>query len=90
MQHLLCILVFNYFISFFHWIVRTEFDLFFSKDRTGRILFKLFDKDPSHMPGSLRDQVSANILVLLCLLFYFSCIISVTSSRCLPGIQLAL
>ncbi|XP_076942603.1 squamosa promoter-binding-like protein 14 [Bidens hawaiensis] len=27
------------------------------QDRTGRILFKLFDKDPSHLPGSLRTQV---------------------------------
>ncbi|KAJ9546146.1 hypothetical protein OSB04_025853 [Centaurea solstitialis] len=27
------------------------------QDRTGRILFKLFDKDPSHLPGSLRAQV---------------------------------
>ncbi|KAL1547124.1 SBP domain [Salvia divinorum] len=26
-------------------------------DRTGRIIFKLFDKDPSHMPGSLRSQI---------------------------------
>ncbi|XP_057794763.1 squamosa promoter-binding-like protein 14 [Salvia miltiorrhiza] len=28
-----------------------------AQDRTGRIIFKLFDKDPSHMPGSLRDQI---------------------------------
>ncbi|KAG9158131.1 hypothetical protein Leryth_000290 [Lithospermum erythrorhizon] len=28
-----------------------------AQDRTGRILFKLFDKDPSHLPGSLRAQV---------------------------------
>ncbi|KAK1441531.1 hypothetical protein QVD17_07506 [Tagetes erecta] len=27
------------------------------QDRTGRLLFKLFDKDPSHLPGSLRTQV---------------------------------
>ncbi|XP_008237887.1 PREDICTED: squamosa promoter-binding-like protein 14 [Prunus mume] len=27
------------------------------QDRTGRILFKLFDKDPSHLPGSLRTQI---------------------------------
>ncbi|KAK1431550.1 hypothetical protein QVD17_08010 [Tagetes erecta] len=27
------------------------------QDRTGRIMFKLFDKDPSHLPGSLRTQV---------------------------------
>lgn len=27
------------------------------QDRTGRISFKLFDKDPSHLPGSLRTQV---------------------------------
>lgn len=26
-------------------------------DRTGRILFKLFDKDPSHLPAALRKQV---------------------------------
>ncbi|KAF4365386.1 hypothetical protein CsatB_007948 [Cannabis sativa] len=26
-------------------------------DRTGRILFKLFDKDPSHFPGTLRTQI---------------------------------
>ncbi|CAA0824388.1 Squamosa promoter-binding-like protein 14 [Striga hermonthica] len=28
-----------------------------SQDRTGRIIFKLFDKDPSHLPGSLRTQL---------------------------------
>lgn len=27
------------------------------QDRTGRLSFKLFDKDPSHLPGSLRTQV---------------------------------
>ncbi|XP_073275170.1 squamosa promoter-binding-like protein 16 [Primulina huaijiensis] len=27
------------------------------QDRTGRIVFKLFDKDPSHLPGSLRSQI---------------------------------
>lgn len=27
------------------------------KDRTGRIMFKLFDKDPSQLPGALRTQV---------------------------------
>ncbi|KAI3465501.1 hypothetical protein Pfo_022164 [Paulownia fortunei] len=27
------------------------------QDRTGRIIFKLFDKDPSHLPGSLRTQI---------------------------------
>ncbi|CAN6580036.1 unnamed protein product [Malus baccata var. baccata] len=27
------------------------------QDRTGRILFKLFDKDPSHLPGTLRTQI---------------------------------
>ncbi|PON73252.1 SBP-box transcription factor [Trema orientale] len=27
------------------------------QDRTGRILFKLFDKDPSHFPGTLRAQI---------------------------------
>ncbi|KAK4389980.1 Squamosa promoter-binding-like protein 16 [Sesamum angolense] len=26
-------------------------------DRNGRIIFKLFDKDPSHLPGSLRAQI---------------------------------
>ncbi|KAK4489873.1 hypothetical protein RD792_000520 [Penstemon davidsonii] len=29
-----------------------------ARDRTGRIIFKLFDKDPSHLPGSLRTQIS--------------------------------
>ncbi|KAI3465503.1 hypothetical protein Pfo_022166 [Paulownia fortunei] len=28
-----------------------------AQDRTGRIIFKLFDKDPSHLPGSLRTQM---------------------------------
>ncbi|XP_039015200.1 squamosa promoter-binding-like protein 14 [Hibiscus syriacus] len=28
-----------------------------SQDRTGRIIFKLFDKDPSHFPGTLRTQI---------------------------------
>nr|GMD03765.1 squamosa promoter-binding-like protein 14 [Ipomoea batatas] len=28
-----------------------------AQDRTGRIMFKLFDKDPSHLPGSLRTQI---------------------------------
>ncbi|KAL6571965.1 SBP domain [Orobanche minor] len=28
-----------------------------AQDRTGRIIFKLFDKDPSHLPGSLRNQI---------------------------------
>ncbi|PIN08569.1 hypothetical protein CDL12_18858 [Handroanthus impetiginosus] len=28
-----------------------------AQDRTGRIVFKLFDKDPSHLPGSLRTQI---------------------------------
>ncbi|XP_042006581.1 squamosa promoter-binding-like protein 14 isoform X2 [Salvia splendens] len=28
-----------------------------AQDRTGRIIFKLFDKDPSHLPGSLRTQI---------------------------------
>ncbi|KAJ7967023.1 Squamosa promoter binding-like protein [Quillaja saponaria] len=28
-----------------------------AQDRTGRILFKLFDKDPSHFPGTLRTQI---------------------------------
>ncbi|GAA0141706.1 hypothetical protein LIER_02788 [Lithospermum erythrorhizon] len=28
-----------------------------AQDRTGRILFKLFGKDPSHLPSSLRAQV---------------------------------
>ncbi|KVI07573.1 Ankyrin repeat-containing protein [Cynara cardunculus var. scolymus] len=32
------------------------------QDRTGRILFKLFDKDPSHLPGSLRTQLEGNFL----------------------------
>lgn len=29
----------------------------FQQDRTGRIMFKLFEKDPSHFPGTLRTQV---------------------------------
>ncbi|XXG46349.1 hypothetical protein AAC387_Pa02g1215 [Persea americana] len=28
-----------------------------SQDRTGRIIFKLFDKDPSEFPGTLRTQI---------------------------------
>ncbi|XVF35785.1 hypothetical protein REPUB_Repub19eG0000900 [Reevesia pubescens] len=28
-----------------------------AQDRTGRIIFKLFDKDPSHFPGTLRSQI---------------------------------
>lgn len=28
-----------------------------SQDRTGRIIFKLFDKDPSSFPGNLRTQI---------------------------------
>ncbi|XP_047319938.1 squamosa promoter-binding-like protein 15 [Impatiens glandulifera] len=28
-----------------------------SQDRTGRIIIKLFDKDPSHLPGGLRTQI---------------------------------
>ncbi|KAF7829445.1 squamosa promoter-binding-like protein 14 [Senna tora] len=28
-----------------------------AQDRTGRIMFKLFDKDPSHFPGTLRTQI---------------------------------
>ncbi|KAL5780952.1 hypothetical protein ACOSQ2_011689 [Xanthoceras sorbifolium] len=28
-----------------------------AQDRTGRISFKLFDKDPSHFPGTLRTQI---------------------------------
>ncbi|KAK4859375.1 hypothetical protein QYF36_004440 [Acer negundo] len=28
-----------------------------AQDRTGRIIFKLFDKDPSHFPGTLRAQI---------------------------------
>ncbi|KAJ8747436.1 hypothetical protein K2173_007341 [Erythroxylum novogranatense] len=28
-----------------------------AQDRTGRIMFKLFDKDPSHFPGTLRMQI---------------------------------
>ncbi|KAJ6939961.1 squamosa promoter-binding-like protein 14 isoform X2 [Populus alba x Populus x berolinensis] len=27
------------------------------QDRTGRIIFKLFDKDPSHFPGTLRTKI---------------------------------
>ncbi|GKV33347.1 hypothetical protein SLEP1_g41869 [Rubroshorea leprosula] len=27
------------------------------QDRTGRIILKLFDKDPSHFPGTLRSQI---------------------------------
>ncbi|XWS24642.1 hypothetical protein CRYUN_Cryun28dG0120000 [Craigia yunnanensis] len=28
-----------------------------TQDRTGRIIFKLFNKDPSHFPGTLRAQI---------------------------------
>ncbi|KAA8514748.1 hypothetical protein F0562_017927 [Nyssa sinensis] len=28
-----------------------------AQDRTGKIIFKLFDKDPSHLPGTLRTQI---------------------------------
>ncbi|KAF2310822.1 hypothetical protein GH714_017456 [Hevea brasiliensis] len=28
-----------------------------AQDRSGRIIFKLFDKDPSHFPGKLRAQI---------------------------------
>ncbi|GAV65806.1 SBP domain-containing protein [Cephalotus follicularis] len=28
-----------------------------AQDRTGRIIIKLFDKDPSHLPGTLRAQI---------------------------------
>ncbi|XP_077210510.1 squamosa promoter-binding-like protein 15 [Tasmannia lanceolata] len=28
-----------------------------AQDRTGRIIFKLFDKDPSNFPGTLRNQI---------------------------------
>ncbi|XP_010256977.1 PREDICTED: squamosa promoter-binding-like protein 14 [Nelumbo nucifera] len=28
-----------------------------AQDRTGRIIFKLFDKDPSNFPGTLRSQI---------------------------------
>ncbi|XVE94349.1 hypothetical protein REPUB_Repub02eG0001500 [Reevesia pubescens] len=28
-----------------------------AQDRTGRIIFKLFDKDPSHLPRTLRTQI---------------------------------
>nr|AVV48328.1 squamosa promoter binding-like protein [Litchi chinensis] len=28
-----------------------------AQDRTGRIMFKLFDKDPSHFPNTLRTQI---------------------------------
>ncbi|XP_010270607.1 PREDICTED: squamosa promoter-binding-like protein 14 [Nelumbo nucifera] len=28
-----------------------------AQDRTGRIIFKLFDKDPSNLPGTLRTQI---------------------------------
>ncbi|KAJ0087175.1 hypothetical protein Patl1_09313 [Pistacia atlantica] len=31
-------------------------------DRTGRIIFKLFDKDPSHFPGALRTQPNDDLL----------------------------
>ncbi|XP_059636356.1 squamosa promoter-binding-like protein 14 [Cornus florida] len=29
----------------------------YAQDRTGRIIFKLFDKDPSQLPGTLRTQI---------------------------------
>ncbi|PKA51085.1 Squamosa promoter-binding-like protein 14 [Apostasia shenzhenica] len=28
-----------------------------AQDRTGRIIFKLFDKDPSNLPGTLRNEI---------------------------------
>lgn len=47
------------FLSFQFYLVRfcTVVDDFTPQDRTGRIIFKLFDKDPSHLPGTLRTQV---------------------------------
>jgi hypothetical protein len=41
-------------LSFF-WL--NLFVMVFQQDRTGRIMFKLFDKHPSHFPGTLRSQV---------------------------------
>lgn len=29
----------------------------FKQDRTGKIVFKLLDKDPSQLPGTLRSEV---------------------------------
>ncbi|KAK4781867.1 hypothetical protein SAY86_015969 [Trapa natans] len=29
----------------------------YQQDRTGRIMFKLFDRGPSHLPGALRSQI---------------------------------
>ncbi|KAK2371285.1 squamosa promoter-binding protein [Trifolium repens] len=34
-----------------------ERDVSIAVDRTGRIMFKLFDKHPSHFPGTLRSQI---------------------------------
>lgn len=44
---------------------------FLKQDRTGRILFKLFDKDPSHFPGTLRTQVWS-LLFTLASCYYFN------------------
>lgn len=39
------------------------YKLILPQDRTGKILFKLFDKDPSHFPNTLRSQVRIPFLV---------------------------
>ena len=33
------------------------FLMYFKQDRTGKIVFKLLDKDPSQLPGTLRTEV---------------------------------
>ena len=38
------------------------------QDRTGRIIFKLFDKDPSDFPRTLRTQVRSYLPILAFLL----------------------
>lgn len=43
-------------------------DIVPQQDRTGRIIFKLFDKDPSHLPGTLRTQVLSLLFLLVVLL----------------------
>jgi hypothetical protein len=41
------------------------------QDRTGRLIFKLFDKDPSHFPGTLRTKVSLLYILVLCVFLIY-------------------
>ena len=45
--------------------------VFHLQDRTGRIIFKLFDKDPSHFPGTLRTKVSLLYILVLCVFLIY-------------------